>query len=431
MRGPYDRYVVSSVGAGSASTATVVSRQARAVRYLGGHLLAGATALLVLVLVVISAALSIVGVGLVIAGPVYAVVRRWADRQRVRTARFVGRPITSPYLTRPSARRSALRSHAANGGLARDLAAVTARALSGVPLGLFAIVLPLMSLGSALVPLYWWALADDDPTGTLFDVTSWWSAIASLVVGVAGLAVWMVAPIVAAADARFFGRLLSPGRAQELRLRAELERSRARSAVSAHSAELQRIERDLHDAAQNRLVAVAMFVGLAQRQVDTGRDDPAPSLARAQSAATEALAEVRRVIRGIYPPVLAEEGLVPALGMLVDQAHIPTRLHVDRAAPTPAAVDAALYFSIAEALTNVAKHSGATESDVQLSWAHGDGGPVVTAVVSDNGRGGADEAKGTGLSGIESRAQALGGRVDITSPAGGPTAIRMTLPCES
>jgi signal transduction histidine kinase len=242
---------------------------------------------------------------------------------------------------------------------------------------------------------------------------------------------WLAVPQIAGVDATVAARLLSPGPGQELRQRVEIEEGRRRAAVSAHSAELKRIERDLHDAAQNRLVAVAMFVGMAQRQVASGRGEPGEALTKAQSAAADALAEVRRIIRGIYPPVLAEEGLVPALGALVDRAPIPTRLHVDRPAPTPAAVDAALYFSIAEALTNVAKHSGASECDVELRWEPRNGVAWVTATVTDDGTGGADMVKGSGLTGIDSRVRALGGQATVRSPPGGPTTVRMDLPCES
>jgi signal transduction histidine kinase len=315
--------------------------------------------------------------------------------------------------------------------MGRDLGALLVRAAAGVPLGLFAALLPLVSLNSALVPLYWWFQPRDE-AGALFNVTTWWGALASTLVGLVGLAVWTATPSLALADASLAARLLAPSRDQELRQRVEIEEGRRRSAISAHSAELRRIERDLHDAAQNRLVAVAMFVGMAQRQLATGGDAPTEALDKAHSAATDALAEVRRIIQGIYPPVLTEEGLIPALGLLVDRSQIPTRLHVDRPAPTPAAVDAALYFSIAEALTNVAKHSGATACDVELSWDRADDDvPWVTAVVRDDGSGGADREKGSGLPGIEDRIQALGGRISVLSPPGGPTTIRMSLPCES
>ncbi len=411
--------------------ATSAARLGRSIRYLAGDLVVGLRALALLILVVITAAASLVGVGLAFAGTVARGVRRHCDRDRARTGRFLDRRIASPYADPSSRRLSMLRSYRRGATLARDLAVLLHRILLGIPLGLLAVLLPFLSLNAVSVALYWWALPDDEPTGTLFAVTSWWDAAATALLGLAGLALWFGAPAVAAADAGGVARLLSPSPGQELRLRAEMEERRRRSAVSAHTAELRRIERDLHDATQNRLVAVAMFIGMAQRQLTTRADDPAPALAKAQAAATDALAEVRRVIQGIFPPELAEEGLIPALGLLVDRAQIPIRLHVDRPGPTPPAVDAALYFSIAEILTNVAKHSGADECEVQLSWDGSERDRWVTATVSDNGRGGADPGKGSGLTGIDQRMQALGGEVSVLSPPGGPTTIRMALPCES
>lgn len=405
-------------------------RQARAVRRLAGDAVSSLTALVTLVVVVATALLSVVGIGLVLARPASSAVRRWADHERSRAGHLLRRPVASPYPPAGTPGRSAVRAHADGGALLRDLLTAALRVVSGVPLALFAVVLPLISINSALIALFWWAFPASKPAESFFALTSWWDALASLAIALVGLGVWLMAPVVARIDAASTARLLSPTRQQELVLRAQLEQVRRRSAVSAHTAELRRIERDLHDAAQNRLVAVTMYVGMAQRQLETGRDDPGPSLAKAQSAASDALTEMRRVIRGIYPPVLAEEGLVPAIGALADLSPVPTRLHVDRPAPTAAAVDAALYFSIAEALTNVVKHSGATEADVQLRWEDGDRGPEVLVVVTDNGRGGAAPSGGTGLSGMAARLQALGGWLDLSSPSGGPTTIRMGLPCE-
>ncbi|MFC0625794.1 sensor histidine kinase [Kribbella deserti] len=415
---------------GDSSRGKGIRRQTRAIRYLAADALSSLTALVTLVIVVATALLSIVGIGLVLAGPALSAVRRWADHERSRAGKLLGRPVASPYPPAGSTGRSAVRAHADGGVLVRDLLALALRAISGLPLAVFAVILPLVALNSALLAFFWWAFPADQPAESFFVVTSWWSALASLAIALFGLRIWLLAPFLAHADAATTAHLLAPNRQQELALRAQLEQVRRRSAVSAHTAELRRIERDLHDAAQNRLVAVTMYVGMAQRQVETGRGDPAPALAKAQSAASDALNEMRRVIRGIYPPVLAEEGLVPAIGALADLSSVPTRLHVDRPAPTAAAVDAALYFSIAEALTNVAKHSGATQADVRLSWQDGERGPEVLAVVTDDGRGGAEPSSGSGLSGMAARLEALGGWLDLSSPSGGPTTIRMGLPCE-
>ncbi|WP_406300475.1 histidine kinase (plasmid) [Embleya sp. NBC_00888] len=275
-------------------------------------------------------------------------------------------------------------------------------------------------------------MPDGKPADQLFEITSWWLALASGLVGLAGLAAWSIAaPAVCSADAKLLELLLAPTRDQELRLRVRMEEQRRRSAVDLHSAELRRIERDLHDAAQNRLVAVSMFIGTAQRQLSTGTGDVATALAKAQDASRDALAEMRRIIQGVYPPMLAEEGLVPALGLPADRMQIPTRLRVDAPAPTPASVDAALSVSVAEALTNVAKHSNATECDIHLTWTEDDGQMRAITTVTDDGHGGAERSKGSGLAGIESRIEALGGTVAVAGPPCGPTSVRMELPCES
>ncbi|MFI6979037.1 sensor histidine kinase [Embleya sp. NPDC050154] len=408
-----------------------VRRSALSVRYLAAGTLSGLYGLLVLAVIVVVAALSVVGVGLLLTGAASGLLRHWCDRERVRVGRALGRRIGSPYPS-PAAGADVARRRIADGTSARDLAAVLQRIVVGIPLGVVTVLLPLVSLQALALPTYWWAMPDGKPADQLFEITSWWLALASGLIGLAGLAAWAIAaPPVRSADAKLLELLLAPTRDQELRLRAHMEEQRRRSAVDLHSAELRRIERDLHDAAQNRLVAVSMFIGTAQRQLSTGTGDVATALAKAQDANRDALAEMRRIIRGVYPPVLAEEGLVPALGLLADRMQIPTRLRVDAPAPTPASVDAALYFSVAEALTNVAKHSNATECDIHLTWTEDDGEMRVTTTVTDDGHGGAERSKGTGLAGIESRIEALGGTVAVASPPGGPTSVRMELPCES
>jgi signal transduction histidine kinase len=388
--------------------------------------------LLVLVVVLLVAVLSMVGIGLLLTGPASNLLRHWCDRERVRAGRLLGRHINSPYLRPTSATPTAARHLLADGTWVRDLTALFERIIVGIPVGVVTVLLPLLSLQALAIPAYWWAMPDGKPADQLFEVTSWWLAMASGLIGIAGFAAWVIAvPLVSAADAKLAERLLTPTRDQALGLRVQIEEQRRRSAIDVHSADLRRIERDLHDAAQNRLVAVSMFVGTAQRQLSTGTGDVAAALAKAQDASRDALAEMRRIIRGIYPPTLAEEGLVPALGLLADRMQIPTHLRVDRPAPTPASVDAALYFSVAESLTNVTKHSDATECDLHLKWGDDNGQMRVTATVTDNGHGGADTTKGSGLAGIESRIEALGGTVTVSSPPGGPTSVRMELPCES
>ncbi|MFJ8231287.1 sensor domain-containing protein [Streptomyces sp. NPDC094448] len=212
---------------------------------------------------------------------------------------------------------------------------------------------------------------------------------------------------------------------------AQLTETRA-GAVAAHGAELRRIERDLHDGAQARLVALSMRVGMARRAYETNPELARKLLDDAQDQAEEALAELRHVVRGIHPPILTDRGLVGAVhalaagsGLVVTVAVDGLDAHGDAGSRAPAAVEAAAYFVVAEALTNAAKHSGSASAAVRLARI-----PRGLAVsVSDEGTGGADESGGSGLAGIRRRVAALDGTVDMTSPAGGPTVIEVELPC--
>ncbi|MFF6970739.1 MULTISPECIES: sensor histidine kinase [Streptomyces] len=212
---------------------------------------------------------------------------------------------------------------------------------------------------------------------------------------------------------------------------ARLTETRA-DAVAAHGAELRRIERDLHDGAQARLVALSMRVGMARRAYETNPELARKLLDDAQDQAEEALAELRHVVRGIHPPILTDRGLVGAVHALASGSGLVVTVAVDgldahgaAGSRAPAAVEAAAYFVVAEALTNAAKHSGSASAAVRLARI-----PRGLAVsVRDEGTGGADESGGSGLTGIRRRVAALDGTVDLTSPTGGPTVIEVELPC--
>ncbi|MFG2558879.1 sensor domain-containing protein [Streptomyces sp. NPDC048496] len=210
---------------------------------------------------------------------------------------------------------------------------------------------------------------------------------------------------------------------------AQLTESRA-GAVEAHGAELRRIERDLHDGAQARIVALSMRIGLAKQLLDR---DPAAARLRldeAQDGAEAALAELRHVVRGIHPPVLTDRGLAGAVRALAADVAVPVTADLDGVEDgrrLPAAIEAAAYFVVAEALTNISKHSGATAATVRI----GRGPDTLRVVVGDDGHGGADERAGSGLVGIRRRVAALDGTTRISSPTGGPTDIEVELPCGS
>ncbi|MFJ6572466.1 sensor histidine kinase [Streptomyces sp. NPDC091292] len=199
-------------------------------------------------------------------------------------------------------------------------------------------------------------------------------------------------------------------------------------AVAAHGAELRRIERDLHDGTQARLVALSMRVGLARRAYDT---DPAMArklLDDAQDQAEEALTELRHVVRGIHPPILTDRGLVGAVRALAAGSALDVEVAesgLEGEARAPAGVEAAAYFVVAEALTNAAKHSGSPRARVELARLD----RALRITVRDEGRGGADESAGSGLLGMRRRVAAFDGTVEVTSPAGGPTVIEVELPC--
>jgi signal transduction histidine kinase len=402
-------------------------------RYLARGLVLGGAGALVLVAVAAVALLCLAGVGLLLVGVAVTGVRRVCDADRRRVTARRGRRVLAPYPAGSTLRASDVRRHVEAAVLGRDLVALASLVVVAVPLGLVGVLLPLVALNALAIPFYWWAMPDGSEVGSIVLVTgSWWSALANGLVGLAGLALWRGLRPVADLDCRVRSRLLSSSPGQQARARTLAEERRRRAAVSAHTAELRRIERDLHDAAQNRLVAVVMFLGLARRQIEAGRPGPLASIDSAQAAATDALDEVRRIIGGIYPPVLAEEGLVPALGLLVDRSPVPARLHVGEPRATPAAVDSALYHAVAEALTNVAEHSGASACDVELRWADDDDGVAwAVATVTDDGHGGAEPGAGTGLDGIRRRVEALAGRVSVDSPAGGPTTLTVEVPCVS
>jgi signal transduction histidine kinase len=226
------------------------------------------------------------------------------------------------------------------------------------------------------------------------------------------------------ADAKMSRWLLGPPSDLAARV-TELETSRER-VVDAAEAERRRIERDLHDGAQQRLVALAMDLGLAKARF---ADDPGAAAGlvdQAHAQAKEALTELRNLVRGVHPPVLTERGLDAALSGLAALCPVPVEVHVDVPVRPKASVEAVAYFVVAEALTNVAKHSRAGHAKVVVEG-HGFPG-TLTVMVSDDGIGGADPGS-PGLSGLADRVSGVDGRLTVESPSGGPTIIAAELPC--
>ena len=199
------------------------------------------------------------------------------------------------------------------------------------------------------------------------------------------------------------------------------------AATSSALDDRQRIERNLHDGAQARLVSLATDLGRARDRLEGGAttEDAAAIVAEAHEQAKQALVEVRQLARGIHPAILTDRGLDAALSALAAQSPIPTALDVSIGRRLPAAVEANAYYIVAEAITNAAKHSGATQIRVR---AH-DQGEALVLRIADNGAGGAVAQPGGGLAGIGQRVKSLGGSCVIDSPRGGPTDLAISLPC--
>jgi len=262
---------------------------------------------------------------------------------------------------------------------------------------------------AAVILLFTWLL-----TWLLAGVHSFWPAWALFGLASAGSAYSLLA---------LHDRVLVARGRRALRARIDLLTHTRRQAVDAQAVELRRIERDLHDGAQARLVALTLQLGRAELRA---QDQPEVRrlIQEAQSEAHHAIAELRDLARGIVPPLLADRGLVAAVESLAARYGMGTAIEADTRRPLAPAVESAAYFVIAEALTNTAKHAGAQRTWVLLS----DERRALRVVVGDDGCGGADP-RGSGLAGLRARVEALDGRLAVRSPGGGGTLVEASIPC--
>ena len=370
-------------------------------------------------------ALAIVWVGLPILAGTLVASRGLARFERRRAAVALGEPIPSSYLA--SHRTGVLGwLHTAIGDSAtwKDLLWL----MIVLPvLGLAGFTLAVCAWGAALgtLALPAWYRALDDVGGVdygLLRVDTVDEAWLGVPVGLVLLAIAVPLTRGAGIGLALLGRsLLAPS---ERRRVAELERTRA-GAVDSQAAELQRIERDLHDGAQARLVALAMDLGMAQEKLDSDPAGARALVAGAHGEAKRALAELRDLSRGIYPAILTDRGLGPALSSIAARNPVEVALDVELDRRLPAATEAAAYFVVVEALTNVAKHSGAEHCRVRIVHRR----DRLRLEVTDDGAGGADPA-GAGLTGLRQRVEALDGTLTVRDAFPGTT-IRAELPCAS
>lgn len=404
-----------------------VSRALRAVGYLGGGVLAGVPLFLGLLLLgILGITLAPVLVGLpllallALSGVPVGVVERW----RLGFLGPVPVPVPDPHRTPAEPGLTAwARLRFTEQATWRELAYTVL--LAGVlwPLDLLAlfgaVVVPGAMIGA---PLQLSVSGGDTRIAKLWLIDTYGQAVLCAAGGVVLLlvALW---PLTAYAGLRaaLARLLLAPREAETERELAEVTRSRARL-VAAFDAERRRIERDLHDGAQQRLVALTMTLGLARLDAPPG--PLAERLAHAHDEAGQVLSELRELIHGIHPQVLADYGLADALADAADRSAVP----VDVAVELPRfaeSVEAAAYFAVREALANIGKHSGARRAWLNGSYADGQLGIEV----GDDGTGGADPGLGSGLTGLADRLAVLGGTLTVTSPPGGPTVLRLEIPC--
>jgi signal transduction histidine kinase len=271
-----------------------------------------------------------------------------------------------------------------------------------------ACVWALIGVAASILMLTWlltWLLAGVD---------EFWPAWALLGLATAGSAYSLLA---------LHDRVLVARGRRALRARIDLLTRTRRQAVDAQAAELRRIERDLHDGAQARLVALTLQLGRAELRLED-RPQERALVHEAQREARYAIAELRDLARGIVPPLLADRGLLAAVRSLAARYGLGTEIHVETSRCLAPAVESAAYFVIAEALTNTAKHAHARHSWIRLS----DDRRALRVVVGDDGCGGAD-ARGLGLAGLRARVEALDGTLSLDSPRGAGTAIEVSLPC--
>ncbi|RAJ58317.1 signal transduction histidine kinase [Streptomyces sp. Amel2xB2] len=404
------------------------------VRGLSLCLLSLGVSLTLFILSVVSIALTVLGVGLFTTPAVTHLVRMHANQRRYLARDWAGITVQSSYRPLPAAtgvgatvRRctTLLRDPATW----RDLVWLLTDAVFGFVTALFPAAF--LAYGAegfvifagvwrAVQHHYWYAFIPVEGFGTAFLCACLGSVLLLL-------AAWLN-PYFIQGHFHLVRAMISPSR-DALEQRVERLYETRHDAVDSSAAELRRIERDLHDGAQARLVAMGMSLGTIEALVEK---DPAQAkrlIAQARENSAEALTELRDLVRGIHPPVLAERGLGDAARALALRMQIPVEADVDLDGRFPEPVESAAYFAVSEVLTNAAKHARADGVWLDIHYS-ADAGGMLRIAVTDDGRGGADFGKGSGLAGVERRLGQLDGILAVSSPPGGPTMVTMEIPCE-
>jgi len=370
----------------------------------------------------VGGSLIVVFIGIPILAVTFATLLWGAHVERSRLRAFLGVTIPSPYRDMPRTGRVWKRawSYVRNPQLWRDIAYL----LILFPVGIVELAIVLFPASYLISPLIFML-------GGQHQVNAWTinSFFEALVAAVAGAVLIVPLSIVINLTAMLHGelgrRFLGTSTEEILTERVE-ELTESRSAIMrAMYLERRRIERDLHDGAQQRLVNLAMELGLAREKLETDPEGARKLIEGTHQDAKAILGDLRDLVRGIHPAVLTDRGLDAAISAIAGRSPIPVGVDVELRGRQPDEVEGTAYFVVVEALTNVAKHSGATEANVNIKREGG----WLRITIADNGRGGADPDKGTGLRGLRDRIAALDGRFSLVSPAGGGTTLTVEIPC--
>ncbi|MEL3948762.1 MULTISPECIES: sensor histidine kinase [Streptomyces] len=406
--------------------------------YLAISALAGSITLFVLA--VVSIALIVLGIGLFTTPVVLAAVARFANLRRVHAAEWAGVRIPVPYRQPPANEPAGAVGQVArclrmlkDPATWRDLQWLLVDMTAGAVTAILAPALILyMAYGWVLALGVWRPIyhAGGGEWFAFIHVTSQMTANAAALLGTALFAVGLYAnPLLIRGHFLLARSLLAPTtsmRERELALRVDRLEETRHDAVDTSAAELRRIERDLHDGAQARLVAMGMDLGTIEALVEKDPAKAKEMLAKARQNSGEALTELRDLVRGIHPPVLAERGLGDAVKALALRLPLDTEVDVELPGRLDEPVEAAAYFAVSETLTNAVKYAEAERVWVDVHHAAG----MLRIAVTDNGKGGARIGAGSGLSGIERRLGTFDGVLAVSSPVGGPTMVTMEIPCE-
>ncbi|MEV8539543.1 sensor domain-containing protein [Streptomyces sp. NPDC051572] len=384
------------------------------------------------VLTLVSLALIPAGVGLITTPWVLAGVRAQANLRRVLGAQWCEVRIPVAYRAVPADARPWTRTFRMLGDPAtwRDLRWLPVDMVAGFVTALVPAALVFYPLeGFALAFGLWRVFTDGTYVGWWYGFVPVGGQGSALLAGLLGVGILVASlfltPPLLRAHFLLTRSLLAPGQGQ-LAERVRVLTETRRDAVDGSAAELRRIERDLHDGAQARLVAMGMDLGTIEALLEKNPAKARELLARARQSSVEALDELRDLVRGIHPPVLAERGLGDAVRALALRMPVSTEVSAELGGGrADAPVESAAYFAVSEVLTNAVKHSGADRIWVDMRYAEG----ALRVSVTDNGRGGAVVGGGSGLSGVERRLGTFDGVLAVSSPAGGPTMVTMEIPC--